>query len=275
MWSGFAMNRNMIFIKLGGSLITNKDMPRSPRMDIIHDLALEVHSIKKILPDAKIILGHGSGSFGHTSAKEFKTRQGVVTNAEWLGFAEVWWQAASLNHIVVNALHQVDLPAITFPVSSSVITRDGQLISWSLKPVKEALAKNLLPVFYGDVVFDSIRGGTILSTEDIFSHLAVSLHPDKILLVGIEKGVWLDYPKRTQLIPEITQNNFNQVFPHLSGSEETDVTGGMISKVQAMLALVEKIPHLNVQIFSGTPSENLTKVLMGKSLGTKIHSKIK
>ena len=266
------MNRNIIFLKLGGSLITNKDIPKSPRMATIHDLAHELYSIKKIMPEVKIILGHGSGSFGHTPANKFNTRQGVVTKAEWLGFTDVWWQAASLNHIVIEALHQVNLPAITFPVSSSAITRDGQLISWNLEPVKEALAKNLLPVFYGDVAFDSIRGGTILSTEDIFSHIAVSLQPERILLAGIEKGVWSDYPKRTQLIPEITQDNFDQVFPHLSGSEETDVTGGMASKVQAMLALVEKIPNLDVQIFSGTPSENLTKVLMGESLGTKIHS---
>ncbi len=268
------MKRNIILLKLGGSLITNKDIPKSPRMDMIHDLAHEIYSIKKIMPDVKIILGHGSGSFGHTPAKEFNTRKGVVTAAEWLGFSEVWWQAASLNHIVLKALHQVNLPAITFPVSSSTITRDGRLISLNLKPVQAALAKNLLPVFYGDVTFDSHRGGTILSTEDIFSHLAVSLRPDKILLAGIEQGVWSDYPQRTQLIQEITQNNFNQVFPQLKGSEATDVTGGMVSKVQAMLTLIEQIPHLEVQIFSGAPPENLTRVLLGESLGTKIHSVI-
>lgn len=265
------MSRNIIFLKLGGSLITNKDIPGSPRLDMIHDLAHEIYSFKQLTPDVQLVLGHGSGSFGHISANKFKTRQGVSAAVEWLGFAEVWWQAARLNHIVLKALHQENLPAITFPVSSSTITRDGQLISWNPKSLQAALGKKLLPVIYGDVAFDSIRGGTILSTEDIFSHLAITLLPEKILLAGIEKGVWSDYPERTRLIPEITQRNFAQVFPHLSGSEVTDVTGGMMSKVQSMLALVKRIPNLDVQIFSGTPSENLARVFWGESLGTKIH----
>lgn len=55
-----------------------------------------------------------------------------------------------------------------------------------------ALANGILPVVYGDVVFDEVRGGTILSTEDLFQHLAHQLHPERVLLAGLEAGVWAD-----------------------------------------------------------------------------------
>ena len=106
---------DLIFLKLGGSLITYKNIPRTARSEVIARLAGEIHAIKESDGDVGLILGHGSGSFGHVSAKKYGTRQGVNTTVEWGGFAEVWFQAATLNRILIEALISVGLPAITFP----------------------------------------------------------------------------------------------------------------------------------------------------------------
>ena len=50
----------MILIKLGGSIITNKEKPLSPRKKTIEKLS---KSLKKI--DEPIIIVHGGGSYGH------------------------------------------------------------------------------------------------------------------------------------------------------------------------------------------------------------------
>ena len=65
----------------------------------------------------------------------------------------------------------------------------------------------MIPLVNGDTIFDDQRGGTILSTEDLFIYLARQLHPERILLAGLEEGVWADYPACTQLIGEITPRN--------------------------------------------------------------------
>ena len=49
-----------------------------------------------------------------------------------------------------------------------------------------------------------------------------------------------------------------------------DVTGGMKSKVEEMLSLVEQIPNLDVQIFSGEEAGNVKRALIGELLGTLI-----
>jgi isopentenyl phosphate kinase len=141
---------------------------------------------------------------------------------------------------------------------------------WTLDPIRNALKAGLLPVVYGDVAFDRTRGGTILSTEDLFDYLARQLRPRRILLAGLEPGVWADYPERKRIIPEITSANIGEVLPAVKAADAVDVTGGMASKVAQSLELVEAIAGLDVLIFSGAESGALRRALSGEKVGTVI-----
>lgn len=263
---------NLIFLKLGGSLITDKTRPAAARQDVLARLADEIAGALKPQPGLRLVLGHGSGSFGHVPARQHSTRQGVSTPAQWRGFVEVWRQAAALNRLVMDALAVQGLPALSFPPSAMVTAQDGELLRWDLQPLQAALQAGLLPVVYGDVVFDTHRGGTILSTEDLFAHLARRLHPQRILLAGIETGVWSDYPTCTQLAAEITPASLQAVQGALGGSHAADVTGGMHSKVLQSLALVQQVPGLEVFIFSGGTPGLVQAALAGQPVGTRLYA---
>ncbi|MEJ5226168.1 MAG: hypothetical protein WHV44_17030, partial [Anaerolineales bacterium] len=125
-------------------------------------------------------------------------------------------------------------------------------------------------VVHGDVVFDSVRGGTILSTEDLFEHLALELRPQRILLAGLEAGVWADFPARTRLVERITPETFAAVRAGVGGSHGADVTGGMDSKVRQMLGLAQRIPGLTIQIFGAETPHHLRRALAGEVIGTLI-----
>jgi isopentenyl phosphate kinase len=260
------------FLKLGGSLITDKSRPHTPRLEALERLAGEIAAARRLEPSLHLILGHGSGSFGHIPASQYGTRQGVRTTQEWRGFFQVWRDAAALNYLVMDALFRTGLPAIAFPPSSIVTARDGQVKTWKMGMLRRALAAGQLPVIYGDVVRDLLRGGTILSTEDLFVHLARRLRPRRILLASLEPGVWADYPVCTRLVQEITRDNLAYIAPSLAGSAAVDVTGGMASKVQLSLALVDELPSLEVRIFSGEEPGAVERALLGEPLGTLIHS---
>ncbi len=263
---------SLIFLKLGGSLITDKQRPYTPRLEVIQRLAEEITQVRMENPQMKLLLGHGAGSFGHVPAKQYGTRSGVHTSQEWLGFAEVWKEAATLNRIVTDALLKLNLPVISFSPCASVTAQDGKVQHWELYPIHSAIAAGLVPLVYGDVIFDQQRGGTILSTEDLFEYLAMQLKPQRILLAGIEEGVWTDYPNCTNLISEITPQSFHSSAFQLAGSNATDVTGGMASKVQQSLDLVQKVPGLKVLIFSGKKPGAIRAALSGDQLGTLIHA---
>lgn len=260
----------LLFLKWGGSLITEKDRPHTHRPQILARLAAELQSTISKEPQMSVLLGHGSGSFGHVPAQKFSTRQGVYTASQWSGFVEVWRQAGELNHLVMRALHEAGLSAIAFPPSTAITAENGKVLTWNLFPIEASLKAGLLPVVFGDVVFDTSLGGTILSTEDLFSHLTGDLKPARVLLAGMDPGVWADYPRCSELVREITPHNYSEISASLKGSESPDVTGGMLGKVESSLALVTKLPTLEVQIFSGKDPGNLQRALSGERLGTII-----
>lgn len=265
------INPYLQFLKLGGSLITDKSRPHTARLDTIQRLASEISAAKMQDPKLQLILGHGSGSFGHVAAQKHNTRQGVHTPQQWSGFVEVWHEASALNRLVVDTFYQVGLPTIAFSPLAMITAQDGQVYSWSLSNLRSALVAGLLPVIQGDVAFDTVRGGTILSTEDLFAHLAGGLHPRRILLAGLEAGVWADFPTCQRFIPEITPVNIIEFSAALGGSTVADVTGGMATKVQQCLQMVEKSPELNILIFSGKEPGVVQRALSGEKLGTWLH----
>ncbi|HEX6304127.1 MAG TPA: isopentenyl phosphate kinase [Anaerolineales bacterium] len=262
---------NLQLLKLGGSLITDKARARAARPEVIRRLAEEIVAALKGDDAPQVILGHGAGSFAHVPAKRYGTRQGVRTAEEWRGFHEVWQEARALNVIVMEFLLGAGLEAMVFPPSAAVISENGQVSGWDLTPMTRALQAGLAPVVHGDVIFDSQMGGTILSTEDLFSYLAKQLRPKRILLAGLEPGVWADYPERTRIIPEITPENIDAVMPSVKGSEGVDVTGGMASKVRQSLELTLEVPGLEVVIFSGDEIGTVRQALDGEKVGTLIH----
>ena len=124
--------------------------------------------------------------------------------------------------------------------------------------LSQALEAGIVPVIYGDMAFDSIKGGAVLSTETLMFYLAHHLEPTHILLAGIEAAVWADFPARQQRVEKVTPSSYKELANKVGGSHGVDVTGGMKSKVEEMLSLVGQIRNLNVQIFSGEEVGNVT-----------------
>ena len=256
-------------LKLGGSLITDKAKAHTARLDILNRAAEEIKFVweKESFP---LIIGHGSGSFGHVPAKRCGTRNGVASDADWAGFAEVHREALDLNHIVTDILRDHGLPALSFVPMDEVRTADHAITRWDTDSLLKALDHGLIPVVFGDTVFDDAIGGTILSTEDLFTHLCGVLpEPPRILLAGLEQGVWEDFPANTKLVKHIAADD-SASDRYIFASEFTDVTGGMIEKVRLMRSLVRGGKASSALIFSGAGVSSFTAALNGENNGTLI-----
>ena len=258
-----------IFLKLGGSLITDKNSAYTARRKTLARLAGEVHQARDANPDFSLLIGHGSGSFGHWAARPYGTRRGVHTPDQWRGYAEVAAAAARLNRIVSDAFLEASVPVLSLQPSASARCHNYALEYLDTRPIHAALAQKLVPLVYGDVALDGARGGTIISTEDIFLYLADELRPARILLLGKVEGV-LD--TSGNVIPRITPGNLPTLRETLSGSAGVDVTGGMEDKVTQMIKLVQRCPETCVHILTGSVPGLLPRVLLDSTLdvGTRI-----
>lgn len=259
----------LTLLKLGGSLITDKQTENHYREDEAHRISQEIAQAYAQTPGLRLIIGHGSGSFGHVAAKKHGTMDGVTTPEQWRGFAEVATTAAALNAYLAQTLFQADIPLWRIQPSASAVAVSGVIAYMDLNPIRAALEHGLVPLVYGDVALDEIRGGTIISTETIFTYLTQQLEIDRIVLAGEVDGVLDD---NANVIPEITPANFEQYAHLLGGSRGTDVTGGMLTKVSDMLRLVQYKKGLRVSIINGLTPNAIGQALQGQqNVGTLIY----
>lgn len=257
-------------IKLGGSLVTDKRQAKVFRRDVVGEIADQLVRIRARQPQRRLVLGHGSGSYGHFEAQKHNTIRGVRTAAERLGLARVGLVATELSQLILAELIAAGLPAVRFQPSSFLAAKAGRIHDMKIGPLSLALEQNLIPLIHGDIAIDQTIGGTIISTEAIFSALARRLPVDTVLLLGDLEGV-LDSDRT--LIPKISPGSVSRVYSALGESSGVDVTGGMRQKVRDMIALVTANPSLTVHIANGNRDNVLLDLLINRrQIGTMIRS---
>jgi len=254
--------KNLIFIKIGGSLIT-KNTPYTANLRNIREISREIKKIRKKYK-VKLLLGNGVGSFAHFSAQKFKVKEGYLNEKSKLGHCQVQNDASIINRIFVKELIKVGERAISVQPSTFLFLENGRVKASFLEPLKNYLKNDLVPVVFGDILADKKRGCYIFSTEKIFNFLAQKLNPKKIIFLTKAKGV-LD--QKGKLIPKISQENFFKIKKFLKKTKKIDVTGGMEHKVKEALEMADRKREIFIL---GLKKGNLEKCIRGERVGTKI-----
>lgn len=261
--------KKLLLIKLGGSLITDKSRDYTARPQIVSRLAREIKTARKTF-DGDIIIAHGSGSFAHTPAAKYHTQDGLVSKQSFLGLPIVADAAIQINRIVIQRFLKEKLPTVSFSPSSMILAKDQKTKMVTLGPLLHALSLGFLPVIYGDIIFDEKKGFCIYSAERSLAILANQLSPKysqiSLIFCGDSDGVYNDQLKT---IDTITPKSFADLKKFIKGSNKTDVTGGMLHKVQESLDLAKKGFHTT--IINGHIDGELKRTILGqKRSGTLI-----
>jgi isopentenyl phosphate kinase len=253
----------VVFLKLGGALVTDKRGREAARKDVIGRLADEIAAWRSD-SQLQLVLGHGSGSFAHVAAEEtaFLDHPG-----DPLRLARVAAAARRLNTMVVDALLARDVPAVTIPGGVLAVCRDGRVERVRTDLVVHALRAGLLPVTYGDAAPDAVRGGTIASTEPLLAALARDLHPVRIVLATDVDGVFPADPNVTPGLTPIPRIDATRDVTGVvrAGAREgaSDVTGGMATKIALMIELARARPDTSIRVLSGLREGALPAALRG------------
>jgi isopentenyl phosphate kinase len=261
------MSISPIFIKIGGSILTDKTQPEALNLPALHSIAATIAAALREQPELQLLIGHGGGSFGHYWASQFGTQHGVHDRQGWQGVARVADAMDRLDRAVVSALLEAGVHAIGIQPLASAQARDGTLHELSTTVISRLLEVGVVPVVYGDVVLDSTQGAAIISTEELFTYLAPRLRPQQIILLG-EAAVYTADPRRDRgamRIAQITSANIATVLEQAGASHGTDVTGGMATKVRHMWQLVQSVEGLEV-VLIGVEAATLQAVLRGAEI---------
>jgi isopentenyl phosphate kinase len=258
------MTREIVLIKLGGSIITNKDIPMSVRQDVLSRLVKEIARAKKEHPELLFVVGHGQGSFAHMPATKYKTIDGFVNKESILGMAIVMDSAAQLNRIVVHEFLKEEVPAVSLLPGNSLITHKRKPETVFTKVFEEYIDKGLFPVTGGDVLVDTDQGCTIWSTEEVLAFFAEKFMKENYKVRGIVHVAEVEgvYDSSGKVVSHINKGNWSEVKKAINGTKGFDVTGGMGLKVEESLKLADL--GVSSKIVSGMKANNLYNALVGK-----------
>ncbi|NJE25714.1 isopentenyl phosphate kinase family protein [Thermococcus sp. MV5] len=257
----------MIIIKLGGSVISNKNEPYSFNQEIIEQIAEE---ITQFYPNEQFILVHGGGSFGHPNAREYNIREGLIgdLNRKRIGFSKTHQAMLKLNELIIGVFLEKGLPAYSVSSSSVFLIEKGEIIYAELEVLRKLLELGFIPVLFGDTAIALDKGIDILSGDQIVNYLARMFKPSKVLFLMDVDGIYDKNPreKGARLIKELTEEEIK----HLLESSESagiDVTGGIGNKLKKALEIAH---YTDVYFANGMIRGNLIRILKGENPGTII-----
>jgi isopentenyl phosphate kinase len=265
--------QDIILLKLGGSLITEKSRPEVPRLEVIVRLAGEIARAAREIP-CRLIVGHGSGSFGHVAARQSGIAAGLHSADQLPGVSRTQERAAALHRLVIVALLEAGALPFSIAPSSCLVADAGRPAAFTAEPLLLALDRGLLPVLYGDVVTDRSWGVSICSTERLFETLAATL-----LDAGrtVRRALWLGetdglYDAEGKTVPRISAGDLDALenaATAIGAPAGTDVTGGMLHRVETALALARLgIPS---RLANGLVPGLLERALRGEDVpGTEV-----
>lgn len=251
-------------------MVTYKDSPTpKARLDTIKRLAKEIGQIYQ-QNKYQLILVHGAGSFGHPIAKKYKLHQGMKNKQQKLAFSLMDQQVLELNSVIMESLLKCNVPVVALPPRSFIQQSAGKFAGFDCQIIKNYLDQNQIPVLFGDGVLDDKWGCSILSGDTIVSFLAKKLPVHQVIFLSDVDGIYTGDPRTNRaakLIPEINNQNFNEVIKGLTPTKRDDVTGEMQGK---LIALQHGLKSLPVVIGNGLKVKTLQKALMPASTGTKM-----
>ena len=255
-------------LKIGGSVITDKNGELAAQTEAINRLAEEIQKANV----KNLIIVHGGGSFGHPTAQKYGIKEGLKEDAQKVGFAETHHVMTVLNGLVMDALVWHNIPAISVAPSCCVVTENGRIKHFEDAVLKMLLKMGFVPVLYGDAILDEKLGFTVLSGDQIVSHLARKLGASKIVIGVDTDGLYDADPKlakNAKLYAHLTLGELEIVKGKLGGSTAADVTGGMVGKIAELVSAVEQ--GIPVAIVNAAKPNRVYKALMGEAVeGTVI-----
>ena len=252
------MDSNLALIKLGGSIVTHKEVPLSANEAAIAKILKALSSVK--MPK---ILIHGGGSFGHY----WSVKYDIHSKPDFYdprGIATVHESMISLNEIIIKLMIKSNMNPYSIPPSA--LTLNHKPILQKIHQLRNMANDHIIPVTFGDVVYAGHGKYSILSGDELMTLISSVLRPKKIIFALDVDGIFADLENR-KLIRRYDNGNAVKF-----ASVKADVTGGMRRKVREALKIASL--GLDVWLVNGLKPKRLTGVIENVEVeGTVIKGK--
>jgi isopentenyl phosphate kinase len=256
----------IVLLKLGGSLLTDKNKPFSLREDII-ELSIQ----QLINANEKIILIHGGGSFGHPLAKKYNISKGLDTSVQnqILGLTETHQAMNKLNSRLVNLFLEQNYATLSIQPSCIFIKDSKKIITTSIDIIETTLDLNIMPILYGDIILDKQGSFSILSGDQIILELCKHLEHyniTKVIFTMETDGIYVNDDNNGEnniLVTHCYSDELGSLKLANLG-QKIDVTGGIRGKLNVIKRICDY--NIPVQLINGLRKDYIYKSLKNQKI---------
>jgi isopentenyl phosphate kinase len=261
-------SNSFVVVKLGGSLITNKDVPLSANLKNIRLVARELSRAQSLKPNLRIFLIHGGGSFGHYFAKEFSLGTELSKKYPAEGLAKTSAAMMRLHSIILEELSGAGVYCTTVLPLEIFSEKSRQIIltKGQFGRLNDIFENKLTPLTFGFVNLVK-EGAYIVSGDKIALALSKAFPIERVIFAMDVDGI---YPSRNLKGPVLKELKKRGVVN--SFVKKYDVTGGIVGKISTGLMLSNL--GTNVFFVNGTKVGRLSGTIIGLDgiVATRIYS---
>jgi isopentenyl phosphate kinase len=262
-------SEKLVLIKLGGSVITNKDKPLSPNLRNIRNISRQLARALDEDKTLRLVLIHGGGSFGHYYARKFGLGTRITVSASPEGLAYTSMAMIELHSILLKVLSNAGVYCGTIlPIELFSMVDNPILITESgRRRVDSILENGLVPITFGYVNLEG-KNSYIISGDTISLALVSAFSITKTIFVMDVDGVFPSPKLKGPIVKDLARENFS-----VKGSvQKFDVTGGIKSKISTGLEIADR--GSDVYFVNGTKPTRLLGIFRDSNrvVATKIYS---
>lgn len=226
-----ASTQPLLFVKLGGSVITHREQYCQPNHERIHGYAAALRARWGQLR-GRLVIVLGGGSFGHNTVERFGLNR-PVAQRDLRDTHALTANMLTFKLEFSRQLRELGVPCYPFQTSAFVTAHDRELQPGFVTPVLEALRAGLLPILSGDSIFDTALGPIPFSSDRVHEIFLGRVALERIVVLSDVPGVL----RRDDgsVIRRIERADAAWALEQAGPSGKRDVTGGMREKLAALL----------------------------------------
>jgi isopentenyl phosphate kinase len=272
------MSKDLTVLKLGGSLLTDKSTPYTPRTEVMKSVCEEIGQCMSEGLLGPLILIQGVGSFGHPPVLEHNLHTGFKGPEQLMPLSDTQSTVGKFRAMLVEQLQQAGIPVCLMYPSSMIVAERMKISRYFFEPLRGFLSIGMVPLLGGDILIDSVMGFSVGSGDQMAVLIAKELKAQRIIFASDVAGIFDSDPKTNpdaELYSEIDVGEIERTLQEMGKSTVIDASGAMKGKLKSLIParpLLEA--DLEVSIISMMESGNLTDYLKGDtSASTQIVSR--
>jgi len=263
-------SEDILVLKLGGSLLTDKSTPYKLKEEVIEAVATEIKECIDLDLIKSLVIVHGVGSFGHPPVLKYNLHKGFKDKDQLISMSKTQQIVNKFRKTIATNLLNKGIPINLMHASSMLVGNKMVIIDHTFESLKGFLSLGMVPLIGGDMMYDNSMGFSVCGGDQIAVVLSRVLHAKQLLFATDVTGVYDQDPrlgKNAHLLKELNINDLDQLLKKLDELNKVDASGRMRGKLFSLIPIKDQIKEgLEVAIFSMNEKGTLKKYLKGEEV---------